>query len=96
MTDELIDRFGDVPDSVHGLIEVAMVRNKAALLGIEEIKQKDDSFFFYPKNLDMQMVSELAARLKGRVMLNASSQPYFTIKAQKNERPIDVIKLVVG
>ncbi|WP_040195586.1 transcription-repair coupling factor [Candidatus Soleaferrea massiliensis] len=96
VTDELIDRFGDVPDSVHGLIEVAMVRNKAALLGIEEIKQKDDSFFFYPKNLDMQMVSELAARLKGRVMLNASSQPYFTIKAQKNERPIDVIKLVVG
>ena len=37
VTDELIDRFGDPPASVMGLIRVALARNRATLLGITEI-----------------------------------------------------------
>lgn len=37
--DELIDRFGEPPASVKGLIDVALIRNTAASLGIYEIKQ---------------------------------------------------------
>ena len=35
--DELIDRFGEPPASVKGLIDVALIRNTAASLGIYEI-----------------------------------------------------------
>ncbi|HOC35230.1 MAG TPA: transcription-repair coupling factor, partial [Ruminococcus flavefaciens] len=37
LIDELIDRYGEPPKSVLGLIEVSLLRNKAAHLGITEI-----------------------------------------------------------
>ena len=46
VTDELIDRFGDPPQAVQGLIEVALLRNIAASLGIYEISQKNDMIVF--------------------------------------------------
>jgi transcription-repair coupling factor (superfamily II helicase) len=42
VTDELIDRFGEPPESVNGLIEIALLRNLASELGIYEIKQQND------------------------------------------------------
>lgn len=96
LTDELIDRFGDVPNSVKGLIDVSLLRNTAAKLGIREISQRADSLIFYPETLDMEKASELAATLRGRVMLNAGAKPYLTIKVAKGEKPIDTMRLALG
>lgn len=46
VTDELIDRFGEPPQAVQGLIDVALLRNIAASLGIYEISQKNDMIVF--------------------------------------------------
>ena len=40
LIDELIDRFGDPPKSVQGLIDIALLRAAAAKLGFTEISQK--------------------------------------------------------
>lgn len=45
--DELIDRFGDVPPSVMGLIEIALIRNIASSYGVYEIKQQDSLILLY-------------------------------------------------
>ena len=37
ITDELIDRFGDPPPAVQGLIDIALLRNTASRLGITEV-----------------------------------------------------------
>lgn len=74
ITDELIDRFGDPPESVKGLIDVSLLRNKAASLGIKEISQRTDSLLFYPEVVDMEAASRLAANLKGRVMAPTQAQ----------------------
>ena len=95
LTDELIDRFGDVPASVKGLIDVSLLRNTAAQLGIKEISQRADSLMLYPETLDMQKASLLAASLRGRVMLNAGAKPYLTVKIAKGEKPIDTMKLAL-
>ncbi|MEG1436668.1 MAG: transcription-repair coupling factor, partial [Oscillospiraceae bacterium] len=47
VTDELIDRFGEPPESVLGLIEVSLLRNTAAQLGIYEIGQRGDNLLLY-------------------------------------------------
>ncbi len=44
VADELLDRFGDVPDDTMGLIKVAEIRAHAEILGIESITIRDKRF----------------------------------------------------
>lgn len=78
--DELIDRFGDPPDAVKGLIDVAKLRNKASDFGITEIKQHGGAVLFFKRTFDMPMVRELVTALPGRVALSAGSRPYISVK----------------
>ena len=78
--DELIDRFGEPPASVKGLLDVAMLRNAAARLGITEVKQQGDSLLIYKEKFDMQQVAPLIKALGGRVLLSAGSKPYISVK----------------
>ena len=93
--DELIDRFGTPPEAVKGLVDVSLLRNMAAGLGIREISQRTDSLLFYPETVDMQVASRLAAGLKGRVMLNAGAKPYLAVKVAKGEKPVDTMRLAL-
>ena len=38
--EELLDRFGDIPNGVYNLMSIAMIKNMASSIGIKEIKQK--------------------------------------------------------
>ena len=90
--DELIDRFGDPPQAVKGLVDVALVRNTAAGLGIKEISERGDAVWLIPEQLDMERVSTLAAKLPGRVMVNAGAKPYITVKIPKGKKALDTIR----
>ncbi|MFR4756705.1 MAG: TRCF domain-containing protein [Evtepia gabavorous] len=46
ITDELIDRYGDPPVGVANLIAIALLRARAAALGITELVQKEGSLRF--------------------------------------------------
>ena len=52
VTDELIDRYGDVPRAVEGLIEVAKLRRIAQKMHLTEIIQSGDIMIFYPEKTD--------------------------------------------
>ena len=85
VTDELIDRFGDPPAAVKGLIDVALLRGTAARLGVTEVRQQGDSLLLYQQKIDMQEVAKLVAALKGRVLLSAGSRPYLSVKLAGKE-----------
>ena len=91
VTDELIDRFGEPPEAVKGLIDIAMLRNVATSLGITEIKQLSGNLNLYADKFDMKRVSNLIGGMKGRVLLNASQKPYISIKLA-GQPPIDVLE----
>ncbi len=80
VTDELIDRFGDPPASVEGLVQVALLRNRAAALGIYEVKQQGEALLLYKDSMDMRQVNRLVSALKRRVMINAGAKPYISVK----------------
>ena len=84
VTDELIDRFGDPPQAVLGLIDIALVRSAAAAMGIYEIKQQGHTFLLYVKQIKSPAVADIIARLKGMALLNAGSKPYIAVKMGKN------------
>ena len=74
--DELIDRFGDPPPSVQGLVNVSLLRN-SALGSIYEISQRGNCLLLYSNAIDMQKVSRLAALLRGRILVSAGQSPIF-------------------
>ncbi len=94
--DELIDRFGDPPEAVKGLVDVSLLRNTAARMGVCEISQKGDSLIFRQEAFDMQRASLLASRLKGRVMVNVGSKPYLAVRIAPGEKPTDTMSLALG
>jgi len=92
ITDELIDRFGDPPPAVKGLVDVALVRNRAAALGIREISQKEDRIVFYPETLNLEAAASAASAMRGRVLLSAGEKPYLTVKVPDRTDPVDTIR----
>ena len=83
VTDELIDRYGDIPRAVEGLIEVAKLRRKAQKLHLTEIIQSGDSMLFYPENTEkktMERVSAVGGKYgKAMMLVLATDKPNFRI-----------------
>lgn len=90
--DELIDRFGDPPPCVQGLVEVALLRNTAAALDIYEIGQKGASVLMYSNTIDPARVAHLASVLRGRVLVSAGAKPYVALRMKEKQSPVDAIK----
>ncbi len=95
LTDELIDRYGDPPDAVLGLIEVSLLRNKAAHCGITEISQKNGSMYFYTQYLNIEQITALSIKYKGKITFNGSGKSYVSVKILPRIRPFDMMRDVV-
>ncbi len=82
VTDEFIDRFGDIPPSVQGLIDVALLRAYAAKLGIFEIKQQNGMVLAFFNDFKPEYASAVAHNMRGRAMISGarSSAPYISVK----------------
>lgn len=90
--DELIDRFGEPPAAVQGLIDIALLRNMAAALGIYEVKQQGDTLLLYQRKLDMEVGARMTAALRGRVLISAGAKPYFAVKLKKGLTALDTLR----
>ncbi len=95
LVDELIDRFGEPPQSVKGLIDVALLRNTAARFGFKEINQKADALQMIPEKLDINLSAALSTRMKGRVTVNAGAVPAIAVKL-KGQSSLDTLREVMG
>lgn len=96
LTDELIDRFGDPPSQILSLIRIAMLRNRAAELGIKEISEKGQNLIFRFESFRMDTATQLVKSLKGRVLVNASENPYISVKKGESQSSSDTIEEVLG
>ncbi len=90
--DELIDRFGEPPQAVQGLIDIALLRHMAAALSIYEIKQQADTLLLYQRTLNMEVGSRMSSALKGRVMISAGGKPYFAVKIKPGLTALDTLR----
>lgn len=95
LIDELIDRFGEPAKSVIGLMDVAILRSKAAKLGFNEIVADGVALKFYPAKLEIEKMADIVSKLNGRASLNVGEKPYLSVKVLKDSL-LDVIKLVLG
>ena len=90
--DEFIDRFGEPPESVSGLIRISLLRNFAAGSGIYEIKQNSNSILLYVEKIDMDKVALLVKGMRGRILVSTGPKPYITLKKAPKQTSIDTLE----
>ncbi len=82
LIDELCDRFGEPPKQTLLLMDIALLRRDAASAGICDISQKGSSLKITMVSPEYSCISKLCAlpEYKGKILLNAGSEPYLTLK----------------
>ena len=93
--DELIDRYGDPPKSVQGLVDVSLVRVTAARVGIAEIVQRGDQLILYSDIVGPRQLGAIMEQFPHRVLYNAMGRPYFSLSVQRGESPLTLLRDVV-
>lgn len=94
--DELWDRFGRIPKSVLGLIDIALIRNKAHAMGIYEIRQIDKSILLYVNEIKSPAVADLLISLNGKASLNAGAKPHLAIPCKSGADSVAALKRIFG
>lgn len=90
--DELIDRYGDLPEAVIWLTDIALIRALAGRFGFAKVEVAQDNFvltYAESKKPDMASLSGLlsAPQFKGRILFNAGTKPYLVFRAAAKSRP---------
>ena len=93
--DELIDRYGDVPDCVAGLVDVSLVRVTAARAKVYEIDQKGDTLLLYSDDLNPLKLQSVFEKLGKRINLSATAKPCLTVRVRPDEKPLDVLRMTL-
>ena len=79
--DELIDRFGDIPDETMNLLDVALLRANANICFITRIWYKDGDLRFVMYNradINVDGIDELVKSYSGRMKFVMGEKPYFS------------------
>ncbi|MBE6749632.1 MAG: transcription-repair coupling factor [Ruminococcaceae bacterium] len=89
--DELCDRFGEPPRSVMGLIDISILRNKAANAKIAEITGTSNTAILHINSIVPEVMSKLSAYFGNRFMLNATGKPVYTIRLKNGQKMSDLV-----
>ena len=90
--DELIDRFGEPPACVMGLITVSLLRNSALSQGVYEIGRTGNNVRLYIESLQMEKISLLAKYMPGRITVSAAGKPHIAVKVNVGEDQLTIIR----
>ncbi len=97
MVDELIDRYGEMPNEVVNLLEVARIKTYAKQIMITAIKQTGNKIVIYLKNgeaLSGEVIQMVLDEYKNRIYFSASALPYITLKLQ-SDKESDILKEII-
>ena len=87
LLDEIVDRYGDPPKGAMNLISIALLRARAAAMGISDISQKGRTLQFTLAKFSFEAVAAVCA-------LPVYARRMFL--APKSEKPLLTLKLAAG
>ena len=98
LLDEVVDRYGEPPKGVLNLIDIALLRARARIVAIKDIRQKASEVLFTLNDLDLEAISKLCSELdyKNRVQFVASAkQPTLRLRLASGIDSLKQCKLFV-
>ncbi|MBE6701964.1 MAG: transcription-repair coupling factor [Ruminococcaceae bacterium] len=97
MTDELLDRYGDLPKAASNLLRIALIRSLAQNCGITQIRQDGADVHIGAPQLDVEIWMELANRFPGKMRMMLSASPYIRYHIEKKTAALeDLIELFLA
>ena len=84
---ELIDRYGEPPKAVMGLVNVALTRNRAAKMHIKEINQRGDKMLFFIDQPEICHIQALSSHYKNRIRFVDGAKRHFAVALDKKQQP---------
>lgn len=99
--DELIDRFGDIPDSVYNIIAAQRLKSLAALIGFDRVsEERGEMIFSFAENtlFTLQEIAGISEAYGGAVTFNLSDQPSirFLWKQEKLQESLALLRTVAS
>ena len=91
LTDELLDRYGDVPGPVAALLQVALLRAAAMAAGVTDITQRGRQLVFsFDPHMDAASLLAVCtmAGYRSRAQLSAGAAPRLTLYMQPKEEAL--------
>ena len=88
VTDEIIDRFGQMPKEVENLLEVARIKELCKKANVLKLLQKRDGIIFVFDNskFKIELVNVLVKKYGNRIKFSPGVQPYITINGIKTDK----------
>ena len=93
--DELCDRFGEPPKPVMGLIDIAILRNKAYAAGITEITGTPTSALLHIIKPEPEVMQKLSEYFGPRFALTVTNGTAYSVKLKKGQRMNDLVAELV-
>ena len=87
--DELADRYGDVPQEVKNLIDIALIKSMASLCGFSSIVERQGSIvlqYAKERRFDIDKISRLGAKYRNQLLAAAGKSPHIAYKIQGMSR----------
>jgi transcription-repair coupling factor (superfamily II helicase) len=96
VTDELIDRFGDPPSTVSGLIRISLIRAKAVKVDIYEISIEGNRLVFKLSDCNMDTMFKLRHKNGERFTLhNKNDKIYFSVTVTSKDDKLQLIDEII-
>lgn len=81
VTNEFIDCFGDVPQSVENLMQIALIKSLASEIFISDISQKDDLIIFtFDKVVSAESIVDIMDAYRRKMMFSSGPVSYLSYK----------------
>ena len=84
--DEIIDRYGHMPEEIENLLEITRIKNLCREVGVTKVSQKGTSVIFYlePSKFASENIEKLIKIYKERIQFSPGKTGYITLKKNEN------------
>ena len=95
--DEIIDRYGSMPQEVENLIEIARIKMLCRTANVLKIAQKTDAVVFYLDKdnikIDEKMINTLVGKYGPKLKFSQGVEPYITLKMSSKDE-MEIIRMI--
>ncbi len=95
VTDEILDRYGQLPKEVYNLLEIARIKELCKKTYITKIASKVQSIIFHfdAEHFNMDIVDNLVKKYRNEIRFSPGKEPYITYKVPENSDSIIIKKV---
>lgn len=95
VTDEMIDRYGPMPEEVNNLLEIARIKELCKKTYTTKISGRKESvvFSFDAEHFNIDIVDMLLKKYRNEIHFSPGKEPYITYKIPENSDQVIIKKV---